>query len=95
MRKHNYPKARKLPENSMKAELLKRKELHQIFKIWFSRGMYKAANFFDVSPGCIHYIAILNKWKREMPSHLVKAYKAGNWPSVKTHYLPQQSNQPN
>ena len=91
--KHNYPKNRKVPENTAKADLLRRHGLDEIFKIWFAMGIYKSSEVLDASPNVIHYIAIRNKWKRPLPEHLVKAFREGNWNIMKTNYIPNNSSQ--
>ena len=93
--KHNYPKNRKLPDNTLKADLLKRHDLDEIQKVWYDQGMYKTADLLDTSPSIIHYLAVLNSWKRPLPVHLVKAYRDKTWTNLKTNFIPENSNQNN
>ena len=90
---HNYPKNRKCPDNTLKAELLKRREINEIFRIWYMSGMYKAAEILETSPMVIHYLAIKNSWVRPLPPHLLKAYNQGTWTNLRTNFI--NSNQTN
>jgi hypothetical protein len=90
--KHNYPKNRKLPDNTAKADLLRRHSLDEIFQIWYKKGIYQTADVLEASPNVIHYIAIRNQWKRPLPRHLMLANKNGNWNNMKTNFIPDNSN---
>ena len=85
--KHNYPKNRRLCQDTMTAELLRTVPLDEIFRIWFEHGLYKSAKTLNTSPGVLHYICKRNNWKRPLPPHLIKAYNDGNWKNLKTNFI--------
>ncbi len=84
----NYPKNRRLPENTLKADLLKRYSLDEIYSIWYHHGMYKGSLKINVSPHVLYYIAKINLWKRPLPKHLQIAMSRGNWTNLITNFKP-------
>jgi hypothetical protein len=85
--KHKYPKNRKLPDNTAKADLIRRHSLDEIFQIWYKKGIYQTAEQLDASPNVVHYIAVRNGWKRPLPEHLRRARTLNRWNNMKTNFL--------
>ena len=86
---HNYPKNRKIRTDTVKAELLSRHNLSEIYQTWYDNGLYKSADLLETLPSTIYYLARKNGWTRPLPQHLLKAHKGGNWANMRTNFLPQ------
>jgi len=87
--KQDYHNTKELPQDTETARLTRRLPLEEIRRVWVELGMYKAGEKFQVSPHVLHYLALKHGWKRPLPEHLEKAYKAGNWSNLKTNYIKQ------
>jgi hypothetical protein len=87
-----YPRTRKCPENSDKAQLIRTHGLEYLKTVWVENGMYKAAQILETSPSVIRYIALVNGWKRPLPKHLEIAFKRGNWNNLVTNFKPTKNN---
>jgi hypothetical protein len=85
----DYPKIRKCPENSDKAQLIRKHGLDYLKTIWVENGMYKSAEILKTSPSVIRYIALINAWKRPLPKHLEIAFNRGNWKTLITNIKPE------
>jgi hypothetical protein len=83
----NYPKNRKCPKGTLKAELLEKHDINEIFKIWYLHGIYKAARLLETSYNVIYYLARRNSWKRPLPQHLLIGYQRGNWQNLRTNFI--------
>jgi hypothetical protein len=88
----NYPKRRKCPENSLKAELIRKHGLEAIQQTWYEHGMYKAARILETSPQVVRHIVLCNGWTRPLPPHLQIAMKRGNWKTLITNFKPIKNN---
>ena len=89
-RRHNYPKKRKIRTDTQVYELLSRHSLEKIKQAHFELGIYKSAEKLIANPAVIRYLAVRNGWKRPLPPHLLKAYKAGKWRNLKTNLKPKK-----
>lgn len=87
-RRHNYPKKRKVRTDTQVYDLLSRHPIERIKQHHFDHGIYKAAEKLIANPEIIRYLALRNGWKRPLPSHLLKAYRAGKWRNLKTNLKP-------
>ena len=95
MNKRNYPKNRKsrLLTNTMTYKLEHVSDLNEVIDYFIQYGQYKTALRYCISPFIVRYVMIKHKVVRELPPHLVKAYKNKNWPpkgrKMRTNYMPE------
>ncbi len=88
IKRPNYPKTRKTRTDTEVYELQSRHSLEKIKQAHFGHGINKAAEKPIANPRVIRYMALKHGWKRPLPPHLLKAYKAGRWENLKTNFKP-------
>ena len=68
-------------------------DLSEVTDHFVKYGQYKTAVQFCVSPFIVRYVMMKHGIVRELPSHLMKAYKEKNWPpegrEMRTNYVPE------
>ena len=74
-------------KKTQKKDLLERHDLKYIQKTWVEHGMYKAGELLECNPWTVYYLARINKWKRQLPEFLVKAYNKGEWKLTNRYYI--------
>ena len=95
MKKKNYPKNRKsrLLTNTMTYKLEHMNDFGEVTDYFIKHGQYKTAVNFCVSPFIVRYVMMKHRVVRELPPHLIKAYKNKKWPPkgrvLRTNYLPK------
>jgi len=95
LNKRNYPKNRKsrLLTNTMTYKLEHDNDLNEVTDYFIKHGQYKTGMQYSVSPFIVRYVMMKHGVVRELPPHLIKAYKNKNWPpkgrKMRTNYMPE------
>ena len=95
MKNRNYPKNRRsrLLTNTMTYKLESIHKLRVVADYFIKHGQYKTAVRFCVSPFIVRYVMMKHGVVRELPPHLLKAYKNKTWPpkgrKMRTNYMPE------
>ena len=75
---------------SQKQALLERFELKYIQKTWVEHGLYKSGELLGCNPFIVYHLARENKWRRQLPSFLEKAYHEGSWRMTERYYIKKE-----
>ena len=84
MKKINYPKSRKkrILTNCMTYKLQNNFDWDEVVEYYIQFGSNKTGIKYKISSYVVRYVMELNKIKRPLPPHLLKAYRNGNWPPI-------------